>query len=166
MRKQALAVVLMLNFGLGAAFASGGSQDEPQGRARLRERIGDLYLLRLTRALDLTEDQAARVYPLLIRAEKDKAALQRRLNIGMSDLRAELAKARPKDEALALLTRGVREAREGIRRVDAEMEAALDGVLTPVQKARYLVFTADFLRSVGENLERVRGLRPPLKRNP
>jgi Spy/CpxP family protein refolding chaperone len=166
MRKQALAVILVLGFGLGTVFAAGGGQAEPPGRARLRERIGDLYLLRLTRALELTEDQTAKLYPLLTRAEKDKAELQRRLDLDMRDLRAQLAKARPKEEDLALLTSSVREAREGIRRIEADVDAALERVLTPLQKARYLVFTADFLRSVGENLERIRGLRAPLKRTP
>lgn len=166
MRKHALAMILVLGFGLGTVFAAGGGQAEPQGRARLRERIGDLYLLRLTRALELTEDQTAKLYPLLVRAEKDKAELQRRLNLDMKDLRAELARERPKEEALFLLTKGVRETRLEIRRIDDGVEAALDRVLTPVQKARYLVFTVDFLRSVGENLERARGLGAPLKRSP
>jgi Spy/CpxP family protein refolding chaperone len=167
MRKKVLAVTLILGLGLGTVFAAaGGGQAEPLGRARLRERIGDLYLLRLTRALDLTEDQTAKLYPLLVRAEKDKADLQSRLNLDMRDLRAELAKARPKEETLVLLTNGVREAREGIRRIEAEVEASLDRVLTPLQKARYLLFAADFLRSIGERLERVRGLRAPLKRSP
>jgi len=167
MRKHALAMMLVLGFGLGTVFAAaGGGQAEPQGRARLRERIGDLYLLRLTRALELTGDQTAKLYPLLVRAEKDKAELQRRLNLDMKDLRAELARERPEEEALFLLTKGVRETRREIRRIDDDAEAALDRVLTPVQKARYLVFTVDFLRSVGENLERARGLRAPLKRTP
>lgn len=167
MRKHALAMVLVLGFGLGTVFAAAGAgQAEPQGRARLRERIGDLYLLRLTRALELTEDQTAKLYPLLVRAEKDKAELQRRLNLDMKDLRAELVRERPKEEALFLLTKEVRETRQEIRRIDDDVEAALDRVLTPVQKARYLVFTVDFLRIVGENLERARGVRAPLKRSP
>jgi hypothetical protein len=167
MKRHALAMILVLGFGLGSGFAAlGGGQAEPQGRARLRERIGDLYLLRLTRALDLTEDQTAKLYPLLVRAEKDKAELQRRLNLDLRDLRAELSKERPKDDALFPLTSGVREKRREIRRIDDDVEAALDRVLTPVQKARYLIFTVEFLRSVGENLERARGLRAPLKRTP
>ena len=167
MKRHALAMILVLGFGLGSVFAaSWGGQAEPQGRARLRERIGDLYLLRLTRALDLTEDQTAKLYPLLVRAEKDKAELQRRLNLDMKDLRAELSKERPKEDALFPLTSGVWEKRREIRRIDDDVEAALDRVLTPVQKARYLIFTVEFFRSVGENLERARGLRAPLKRSP
>ena len=47
-----------------------------------------------------------------------------------------------------------------------EVEGILDGVLTPFQKARYLIFKVDFLRSIGQNLDRARGLKGPIKRTP
>jgi len=167
MKKQATAAVLILVFLAGAALAAPGrGQAGVQARNRLRERISDLYLLRLTRALDLTEDQAAKLYPLLVRAEKDKVELQRRMAVDLRDLRTELAKGQPREETLLLLTDRIRQAREETRRIDADVDASLDRALTPVQKARYVVFAVDFLRSVGENLERARGLRAPLKRTP
>ncbi len=137
-----------------------------QARGRLRERISDLYLLRLTRALELTEDQTAKLYPLLTRVEKEKAVLQREMGLDLRDLRAELAKTPPGEETVLRLTDRIRQARRTIREKDESVEAALEGVLTPLQSARYLVFTVDFLRTVGENLGRARGNRPPLKRTP
>jgi len=167
MKRTMTAVCLLFFLAFGAASMAWGSQQgEPQNRQRLRERISDLYLLRLTRALELTEEQTARIYPLLTRAEKDKAELQRRMSAGLQALRAHLAQDRPKEETLILLTNGVREAREDIRRIEAEVDAALDDVLTPLQRARYVVFTVEFLRGTWENLERARGLRAPLKRTP
>jgi Spy/CpxP family protein refolding chaperone len=167
MKKQALAAILILGFCLVAVSAAqGGRQGEPQARTRLRERISDLYILRLTRALELTEEQTARIYPLLVRVEKEKAGLQRRLGLDMRDLRAELAKSPAGEGRMLELVARIREARRAIRGQDDEAETVLDGVLTPVQKARYLVFTVEFLRSVGENLERARGLRAPIKRSP
>lgn len=144
----------------------GAQQGDPQARARLRERISDLYLIRLTRALDLTDEQTARIYPLLTRVEKDKAALQGRMGLDFRDLREELAKTPPGDTAVLGLVDRIRHARRAIRQKDDEVEAALEGILTPVQRARYVIFTVDFLRSVGENLDRVRGGRGPLKRTP
>ena len=143
-----------------------GQQGEPQVRLRLRERISDLYLLRLTRALDLTEEQTAKIYPLLNKAEKLKASLQRQMGLDLRDLRAELAETRPGDEAVAGLADRIRQARRAIRQKDEEVEALLDSVLTPVQRARYLVFTVDFLRSVGENVNRARAARGLTKRTP
>jgi Spy/CpxP family protein refolding chaperone len=167
MKKQALAAVMVMGFALGTlAAAQAGRSGESPAQARLRERIGDLYILRLTRALDLTEEQTSRIYPLLVRAEKDKAELQRRLGLDMRELRAELAKSPAGEGRLLELVAAIRETRRSIRGLDDEVESALEAVLTPVQRARYLIFTVDFLRGVGETLERARGARVPIKRNP
>jgi len=148
------------------SFALGGQMAGPGQRARLRERISDLYLLRLTRALDLTEEQTAKIYPLLTRAEKEKAEIQGKMGLDLRDLRAELAKPEPRDEELLALVERIRQARRLIRQNDEATEAAVDGLLTPAQKARYLIFNIEFLRNVGENLGRARGARAPLKRTP
>lgn len=162
------AVVLTLAMGgrPAAAAPQAAPQGEPQARMMLRERISDLYLLRLTRALELTEEQTARVYPLLTRAEREKAVLQRQMSLDLRDLRAELAEPRPEEGTVLELVARVVGARREIRRKDDEVEAFLEGVLTPVQRARYLVFAVDFMRSVGERLERARGRRGEMKRSP
>jgi Spy/CpxP family protein refolding chaperone len=158
---------LLLSLALGAFPAALGAQaGEDPVRARLRERISDLYLLRMTRALDLTEEQTAKVYPLLTRVEKEKAGLQRRLGLDLRDLRTELAKTPPGEAELLGFIDRIRETRRAIRRKDEDAEASLDHVLTPVQKARYLVFNIEFLRNVGEGLGRARGARPSFKRTP
>lgn len=146
--------------------ATVGPQSEPQARTRLRENISDLYLIRLTRALDLTEEQTATLYPLLTRAEKEKSALQGRMGADLRELRRELS-GTPADEAriLALVAR-IGEARRAIRAKEDEVDAVLEVNLTTVQRARYVVFTVEFLRSVGENLQRARGQRAIIKRNP
>jgi Spy/CpxP family protein refolding chaperone len=166
MKRHALIGVLILGLAVGALAAQAGGQGQSMAQVRLRERIGDLYILRLTRALELTEEQTAKIYPVLVRVEKDKAGLQRQLGLDMRELRAELARPRAGEERLLELVGLIRGSRQAIRALDDEVESVLDKVLTPVQKARYLVFTVEFLRSVGENLDRARGLRAPVKRNP
>jgi Spy/CpxP family protein refolding chaperone len=168
MNERRLPVAIMiLSFALGGwSAAFGAPQGEPQARARLRENISNLYLLRLTRALELTEDQTAKLYPLLTRVEKEKAELQRQMGLDLRDLRAEMAKSPAGEKAVLGLVTRIRESRRAIRQKDDEVEAVLEGVLSPLQRARYLIFTVDFLRSVGENVQRARGLRPPIKRTP
>jgi Spy/CpxP family protein refolding chaperone len=155
--KRFVLIGLMLSLALGVSSAGAAAQaGDPQSRARLRERISDLYLLRLTRALELTEEQTAKLYPVLTRVEKEKAALQRDMGLDLRDLRTELAKTPPGEKEVLGLADRIRQARRAIRERDEEVEATLDRVLTPVQKGRYIVFTVDFLRNVGENLGRVR----------
>ncbi len=169
MKKCAPAAVfsLALALALGAfASAQGSHQGDPQARMRIRENISNLYLLRLTRALELSEEQTAKLYPVLTRVEKEKAGIQRRMGLDLRDLRAELAKPGAGERRVLELVARIMEARSAIRQKDDEVEGVLDGVLTPFQKARYLIFTVDFLRSIGENVERARGLRGPIKRTP
>jgi Spy/CpxP family protein refolding chaperone len=150
-------VGLALALILGAFSAAPAAQaGDPQNRARLRERLSDLYLVKMTSALELTEDQTAKLYPVLTRVEKDKAALQRDMALDLRDLRTELAKTPPGDKEVLRLVDRIRQARRALREKDEEVEAALDKVLTPVQKGRFIVFTVEFLRNIGENLGRPR----------
>jgi len=167
MKKCAPAAVFVLVLALGTlAPAQGSQQGDPQARMRIRENISNLYLLRLTRALDLTEEQTAKVYPLLTKVEKVKAGIQRRMGQDLRDLRAELAKDGAGEQRVLELVGRVREARRSIRQKDDEVEDVLEGVLTPAQLGKYIVFSVDFLRGIGENLERARGMRAPIKRTP
>ena len=143
-----------------------GLQGEPQVRSRLRDNISDLYLIRLTRALELTEDQTARLYPLLTRAEREKSAIQGRMGADLKDLRRELAGSPVEEGRILELVARIREARRAIRAKEDEVDAVLERSLTPVQRGRYIVFTVEFLRSVGENLQRARGQRAIIKRIP
>jgi hypothetical protein len=124
MKKYApAAAVFVLVLALGTlAPAQGTLQGDPQARMRIRENISNLYLLRLTRALELTEEQTARVYPLLTRVEKDKAVIQRRMGQDLRDLRAELAKPGAGEQPVLGLVARIREARSDLRRKDDEVE--------------------------------------------
>ena len=167
MRKRAIAACLVLGFSFLSAFAGGRPQEgQPPPRTELRERIADLYAIRLTRALELTEEQTAKIYPALVRVEKEKARLQRQLGVDMRDLRAELAAPQVREDKVLGMVARIRKTREAVRQQDIEVEAVLDGVLTPVQKGRFVIFTAEFMRGVRERLDRVRDFGAPVKRSP
>jgi Spy/CpxP family protein refolding chaperone len=134
-------------------------QGEPQARGRLRENINTLRLLRMTEALDLTEEQAAKLFPAMTRIEKDKADLQRRLGDEIRGLRRALDKSPVQDADVLALVRRVKDIRQSIRQKDEEFDSLLDENLTPVQKGRYLVFLVDFARGLGEKLNRARQIR-------
>ena len=169
MKTKHLAVaglILCLGLGIPAGLA-GRPAGDPQARLRLRERISDLYLLRLTRALELTEEQTAKLYPVLTRVEKEKAEPPARHGPRSPGPPGGAGQdAAPGRGRSSAWSRGSGEARRAIREKDDEVEAVLERVLTPVQRARYLVFTVDFLRTVGENLDRARGGPGPHKKNP
>ena len=127
MKKYAPAAVLILVLALGTwAPAQGALQGDPQARMRLRENISNLYLLRLTRALELTEEQTAKLYPFLTRIEREKAVIQRQMGLDLRDLRAALTATPAGEERILGLVARIREARRAIREKDGEVEDDLE----------------------------------------
>jgi Spy/CpxP family protein refolding chaperone len=129
---------------------------EPASRERIRENIHQLRLLRMTEALELSEDQTAKIYPAATRIEREKAALSRKIGQEIRDLRAMLRAETPDEPALAQKVTSIKELRKALQEKDQEFETVLEGNLTEVQKARYLVFVLDFYRGLGEKLDRAR----------
>jgi hypothetical protein len=159
MRTNKVIVLLLACLALPAWAGARPLQGEPQTRARLRDNINTLRLLRMTEALDLTEAQTAKLFPALNRIEKDKAELQRRMGVEIRDLRAALDKSPVQDADILALVRRIKEIRESVKQKDEELEALLDENLTPVQKGRYLIFLVDFAKGLGEKLNRARQIR-------
>jgi Spy/CpxP family protein refolding chaperone len=145
---------------------SGMPQGNPQARARLRENINALMLVRMTQALDLTEEQAVRIYPPLTKIDKEKAQLQNRLTVEVRDLREALGTSDAPEARLLELVAKIRDTRRAIREKEAAFDAVLEGSLTPVQKARYVIFQVDFFRGLGERVARAREVRGKIERRP
>lgn len=123
---------------------------------KVRENINRLRLLRMTEALDLTEDQTAKIYPVSTQIEKKKMDIIRDLNQQMGKLRALLKEDKPDEAALSALVKTIRELRTEVQAQDKEFEDFLDTQLTEVQKAKYLIFAVEFYRNLGEQLGRAR----------
>jgi Spy/CpxP family protein refolding chaperone len=156
--RPVLTVLALCAFG--ATLAAASPFPQARNRERLRENLLTLRLLRMTQALDLTEEQSAKIYPVINRIEKEKLDIQRRLGPEIEGLRAAADKAAP-DEAEILAGIGrVRTLRDQIKGKDEELEAFLAANLTLVQKAKYLIFSVDFYRQLGQVLEKTR--RPGL----
>ncbi len=138
---------------------------------RMRENIATLRLLRMTRALDLTEDQAAKIFPMANRVEKEKMELNRQLGQEIRELRQLVAAEAPDEGKIKEKIVRIGQLRESLRLKEAEFEAFLEKNLTPVQRARYVLFSLDFAQFLGQNLERVRALQrekpqPGVKKSP
>ena len=125
-------------------------------RMRVQENLSALRLVRLTQALDLTEEQTARIFPVLNRIEKTKQDIQRKLSQDIMQLRRMSQDPEAKDAAFEDVLVRVREQRVRIRALDEEGDAALAAVLNPRQKARYEIFQIDFLRGLNETMNQVR----------
>ncbi len=150
-----LVVVLSLVFSV-SPLAPQEPGQKPAYRERIRENVHRLRLLRMTEALELSEEQTAKIYPAATRIEREKAALSVKIGQEIRDLRAMLRGETLDEQKLANKVRSVKELRKAILEKDQEFEAMIEGNLSEVQKARYLLFALDFYRGLGEKLDRAR----------
>jgi Spy/CpxP family protein refolding chaperone len=158
MNRRKIVAVLLFCLILGTRALAQVPQGDAQVKSRLRNNINTLRLLRLTEALNLTEDQTAKLFPALTRIDSAKLELQRQMGTEIQDLRVYLSKGDVRNEELLGRVKTIKELRQQIRAKDEEVDAVLDANLTPVQKAKYMLFLVDFARGLGETLNRARGL--------
>jgi len=135
------------------------AQDRSAGpvQEKIRRNIHTLRLLQMTQALDLSEEQTARIFPVLNRLEKEKADLQRQVAEAVRELRVILREGKAREESLSAAVEKVKSLRREVLKGDAELESYLEGQLTPVQRAKYVLFSVDFYQGLGERLRRARG---------
>ncbi|MGD2294643.1 MAG: hypothetical protein PVF22_02250 [Candidatus Aminicenantes bacterium] len=130
------------------------------GRQReIRANINLLRLMRMVQVLELTEDQIAKILPVMNQIEKGKQELQSNLQIQMRELRLLLRDETPDEEKLAESLASLRQLRKTLREKEAEFEKFLSENLSLVQQAEYVVFSQEFYRGLQEKLSRARTLQ-------
>jgi predicted nucleic acid-binding Zn-ribbon protein len=151
---------------LGQLTLVSGQPNGRQNRQKVRENLVTLRLLRLTQALDLSEEQAARIYPVINRIEKEKSEIQKQMSADIADLRLLVNEPASREADIDAKNRKIREAREAIRVKDVELDEFLEKNLTTIQKARYLLFQIEFYRVLNDRLDRMRMMRnkPAIKK--
>ncbi len=168
--KTLTAGILSILFAAGALSAAGFRGQAGPGQAaplerpsrvssRFRENIITLKLLRMTQALDLTKEQTTVIYPVLTRLENAKYDLTRTLNEAMIELRLVVRPDRPDERKIGEVLATIDRLRDEISAKDREVDDFLKTKLTVVQEAKYVLFSVEFYRGLGERLERMRMLR-------
>ncbi len=143
-------------FCLALPLAAQWPEEGTPARERMRENINRLRLLRMTEELDLTPEQTAIIFPVATRLEKEKAELSKKIGQEIRNLRALVRVEKPDEQELARKVKAIKELRRSILEKDLELERILEANLTGVQKAKYLLFSLDFYRLLGEKLDRAR----------
>ena len=134
-------------------------QVQEKTRRVTRENIITLMLIRMTRFLELTEDQTAKIYPFFNRIEKEKMQINQQIRLQMREIRAALSAEDPDSEALKAKIQTLKELRDTLEKKDRELEKHLEENLTVIQQAKYLVFMNAFFNELRDSLNRARILR-------
>ncbi len=134
------------------------------GRRRgIRENITLFRMMRMTQDLDLTEGQAIKIFPKINQIEKEKIELQMRVGGQLRELRVILRDQNPDQRKVGDKVEAIVELRRQVESKDKELESFLDENLTLIQRAKYLLFSADFFRELREKLESARGVQQRLR---
>jgi Spy/CpxP family protein refolding chaperone len=118
-----------------------------------------LWLLRMTRILELTEEQTAKVFPIVSRIEKEKSEIYKQVGKQVKELRLILKEEEPDQGDLKNKINKIKELRNLIKKKDEELDARMEENLTLIQQAKYLMFACNFYRDLRDNLERARSQR-------
>jgi uncharacterized protein (UPF0335 family) len=158
--KSILSVFLGIVLFSSIIFAAAQNEDtQERQRRRTRDNITTLLLLRMTRALELSEEQTVKIYPFFTRIEKEKAEINKQIRKYMQDLRMNLRAEDPDQKALEDIIQALKNLRDALKSKDAEVEKHLEENLTVVQQAKYLIFMPVFLRELRDNVDRARQMR-------
>lgn len=160
--KSILSIFISL-FLLSSFISASVPDEEFQNQRRTRENVITLMLIRMTRALELTEDQTTKIFPFFSRVDKEKAEIKQRIGKQMRELRLILNDKDPDMEELKNKIDTIKELRNLIKSKDEEMETYLEENLTLIQRAKYMMFAVDFHRDLRDKLERARIMRERLR---
>ena len=142
------------------------------GRQRgVRASINLLMLMRMAQVLDLSEEQIAKIMPVMNQNEREKQALQREIRGHMAVLQIFINEETPfnledREEHNSRLNAKLsilRNLRNDLRAKEIEFDTFLTENLTPLQQAKYFVFSQEFYRGLREKLNDARSAQLRLR---
>ena len=135
------------------------------GRQRgVRANINLLRLMRMVQVLELNEEQVSVILPVMNQNEKEKQQLQEDIQAKMRELRVLILKEEPDEEELNTCLTSINKLKKDLLDKEAEFEEFLNGQLSLIQQANYILFSQEFYRGLREELDRARSLREGIRK--
>lgn len=146
---------LLLGIGFGQDIDAGRDVDPGDPRVVIEK----VRMQRLVEELELTEEQEAELFPTLdkMRAVDEKFHTERQAAI--QDIRDLLSDNAPDEALIRALARYDDIVRERFEQQMVLLEE-MRSVLTPVQRARFIIFQEEFEQEIREMIREVKRLRP------
>ncbi len=146
----------ILKFFLFLFLISGLAYSQPLPRKRVREQIETIRMWKLTEALNLSQEQSMRFFPLFNQWERERHQLDLERDRLLDELKLVLKRERPKEKEIRTLLERLEENR--VRRGEGQKDFWLQAskILTLRQRAEYLIFQRDFERRIREIIKGIR----------
>jgi len=146
----------ILKFFLFLFLISGLAYSQPLPKERVREQIETIRMWKLTEALNLSQEQSMRFFPLFNQWEREKRQLDLEGDRLLDEMKLVLKKERLKEKEIRTLLERLEENR--VRRREGQKDFWLQAseILTLRQRAEYLIFQRDFERRIREIIKGIR----------
>jgi len=167
MPRRLIAILVLLSAALTAAPSwAQDNEQQPENRDEALRRIEMLRLFRLTEVLELNEEDAARVFPVIQRYDREYRDILEKREQLMRELQLQLNSGNPDQTTLTRLVDEILNQEREAMRVRTEQFKELKKILTPEQYAKYLLFDARFREDLNRMLDDIRRHREPRPRSP
>ena len=124
---------------------------------KVRERIETIKIWKMTKALNLDEKTAARLFPLMNRFDKERGEIQRNIKEGLKDIKEGLIDR--DDRKLIGIMERLEDYHQELQRLKEREWAELKEILTVEQQARFLVFLEEFQHEIRNIIAKTKGRR-------
>jgi Spy/CpxP family protein refolding chaperone len=156
-RKWMVATTMAVTIVLGAVvfaqaepFGKLGKRPGIQKRARMRERIELMKMWKLTEALDLDQETAAKLFPLLRDQEEKAKELREKRREVFRQMKDEVAKDNPDSQALRQMIEKFKQNERDVVEMRNERIDELSKLLSDAQMAKLIIFVPKFKRDVAK----------------
>lgn len=125
---------------------------------KTRKRIETLKMWKLTESLNLDEETASKLFPLINQYDKERLAVQQKMRKDIRDLRETVGTAG--EDELRKKIESIKDHHKNLQRINDEETGKVGEILGVRNMARYIIFKQDFDREMKKIIAKSRGTRP------
>lgn len=131
---------------------------EGKDRGEIEKIIESLRIVKMTEALNLSEEQSIKVFTKIGQIEKEKKILQKKKIEAIQNLR-ESVDSGAHEEEIKKYVENIKNLAVSIKDQDDALIKHLEGVLSVEQQAKYIIFAEDFQKDIRKMIGHARDLR-------
>jgi Spy/CpxP family protein refolding chaperone len=146
----------ILKFFLFPFLITGLAYAQPLPRERVRKQIETIRMWKLTEALNLTQEQSMRFFPLFNQFQRESRRLDQERNRLLDRLKDVLGEERPKEKEMSDLIKRLKENRTKKEEGQRDFWLQASRILTIRQRAELLIFQRDFEKRIREIIKGIR----------
>jgi hypothetical protein len=142
-----------------------GSPQSIEKRQKIRKRIELIRMWKLTEELDLTEETWVKLFPILRKYDEKWIKLREERRNSIKQLRKALKDKAISDQEIEAAIDSVAQHAEAMSELLRQQNGELKGILSPRQRAKFILFQRRFQREIRTIIAEARERKSKARRN-